>query len=140
MGWQVALTEEADADLGNVVAFLAKKSPAAAERIGLELVALIFSLDQLANRGAPVRKRPGLRKIAASRLNAAKPQPKWHGSPDPWNRLRNAPTGRETRATSEPSNGLSLPKRPQPNGPTKADWTERQAPPPTASLSTSPWG
>ena len=64
MGWQVALTDEADADLGNVVAFLAKKSPAAAERIGLELVALIFSLDQLANRGAPVRKRPGLRKIA----------------------------------------------------------------------------
>ena len=64
MGWQVALTEEADADLGEVVAFLAKKSPAAAERIGLELVALIFSLDQLPNRGAPVRKRPGLRKIA----------------------------------------------------------------------------
>jgi len=24
---------------------------------------------------------------------------KWHGSPDPWNRLRNAHTGRETRAT-----------------------------------------
>jgi len=64
MGWQVALTEQADADLGDVVAFLAKKSPTAAERIGLELVALIFSLDQLPNRGAPVRKRPGLRKLA----------------------------------------------------------------------------
>lgn len=64
MGWQVALTERADADLGDVVAFLAKKSPAAAERIGLELVALIFSLDQMPHRGAPVRKRPGLRKIA----------------------------------------------------------------------------
>lgn len=64
MGWRVALTDEADADLGNVVAFLAQKSPAAAERIGLELVDLIFSLDQMPNRGAPVRKRPGLRKLA----------------------------------------------------------------------------
>jgi len=33
------------------------------ERIGLELVALIFALDQLPNRGAPVRKRPSLRKL-----------------------------------------------------------------------------
>lgn len=40
MGWQVALTDEAEADLGNVVAFLAQKSPTAAERIGLELVGL----------------------------------------------------------------------------------------------------
>ncbi|HRE84288.1 MAG TPA: type II toxin-antitoxin system RelE/ParE family toxin [Opitutaceae bacterium] len=64
MGWQVAITDEADADLGNVVAFLAQKSPEAAERLGLELVALIFSLDQMPRRGAPVKSRPGLRKIA----------------------------------------------------------------------------
>jgi len=64
MGWQVALTDEAETDLGNVVAFLAQKSPTAAERIGLELVDVIFSLDQLPNRGAPVRKRPALRKLA----------------------------------------------------------------------------
>lgn len=64
MGWQVAITEQADADLGNVVAFLARKSPTAAERIGLELVDLIFSLDQMPNRGAAMRKRPSLRKIA----------------------------------------------------------------------------
>lgn len=64
MGWQVALTEQAEIDLEDVVAFLAQKSPAAAERIGLELVDVIFSLDQLPNRGAPVRKRPGLRKLA----------------------------------------------------------------------------
>ena len=64
MGWQVALTEQAEADLGDVVAFLAKQSPTAAERIGLELVEVIFSLDQLPHRGAPVRKRPGLRKLA----------------------------------------------------------------------------
>jgi plasmid stabilization system protein ParE len=64
MGWRIALTDAAEADLGNVVAFLAQKSPAAAERIGLELVDLIFSLDQMPHRGAPVRKRPGLRKLA----------------------------------------------------------------------------
>jgi plasmid stabilization system protein ParE len=52
MGWQVAITDPADTDLGNAVAFLAQKSPAAAERIGLELVELIFSLDQMPNRGA----------------------------------------------------------------------------------------
>ena len=64
MGWHVALTDEAEADLEAVVAFIARKSPTAAERIGLELVALIFALDQLPNRGAPVRKRPLLRKLA----------------------------------------------------------------------------
>lgn len=64
MGWQVALTDEAEADLGNVVAFLAQKSPTAAERIGLELVVIIFSLDLLPQRGAPVRHRPTLRKLA----------------------------------------------------------------------------
>jgi toxin ParE1/3/4 len=64
MGWRVAITDQADADLGNVVAFLAQKSPTAAERIGLELVDLIFSLDHLPNRGAPLRNRPGLRKLA----------------------------------------------------------------------------
>jgi plasmid stabilization system protein ParE len=64
MGWRIALTDAAEADLGNVVAFLAQKSPAAAERIGLELVDLIVSLDQMPHRGAPVRKRPGLRKLA----------------------------------------------------------------------------
>ena len=64
MGWKVALTEDADRDLEEVVAFLAQQNPAAAERIGLELVDLIFSLDQMPHRGAPVRKRPGLRKLA----------------------------------------------------------------------------
>ena len=64
MGWRVALTDEAEADLESVVAFLAQKSPAAAERIGLELVDLIFALDQLPHRGVPVKARPMLRKLA----------------------------------------------------------------------------
>ena len=58
------MTDEALADLEQVVSFLAQKSPTAAERIGLELVELIFSLDQLPNRGAVVRNRPALRKLA----------------------------------------------------------------------------
>lgn len=64
MGWRVALTDEAEADLESVVAFLAQRSPAAAERIGLELVDLSFSLDLLPHRGAPVKARPALRKLA----------------------------------------------------------------------------
>ena len=64
MGCRIAVTDQADSDLGNVVAFLARKSPLAAVRVGLELVKLIFSLDQMPNRGAPMRKRPFLRKIA----------------------------------------------------------------------------
>ncbi len=63
MGWQVALTDEAEDDLGQVVSFLAQKSPEAAERIGLEIVEIIFSLDELPNRGAPMRNRPWLRKL-----------------------------------------------------------------------------
>ena len=64
MGWQVGLTADADRDLEAAVAFLAQQSPVAAERVGLELVELIFSLDQLPYRGATVRHRPALRKLA----------------------------------------------------------------------------
>ncbi len=64
MGWRIALTDEADTDLGNVVAFLAKKSPTVAVAIGFELLRLIFSLNQLPERGAPVRNYPKLRKLA----------------------------------------------------------------------------
>jgi plasmid stabilization system protein ParE len=61
--WRVALSEPAELDLERVTAFLARKSVEAAERIGLEMVAVIFSLDELPSRGAPVRRRPGLRKV-----------------------------------------------------------------------------
>lgn len=64
MGWRVALTDEAEADLESVVAFLAQKNPAAAERIGLGLVDMIFSLENLPHRGAVVRARPAPRKLA----------------------------------------------------------------------------
>jgi plasmid stabilization system protein ParE len=63
MGWRIALTNLAESALEAVVAFLAQASPEAAERIGLELVALIFSLDQMPQRSAPVKARPGLKKL-----------------------------------------------------------------------------
>jgi plasmid stabilization system protein ParE len=64
MVWRIALTDEAERDLENLVAFLARKSRVAAEAIGLELVVLIFSLGRFPDRGASMRKHPTLRKLA----------------------------------------------------------------------------
>jgi plasmid stabilization system protein ParE len=66
MVWRVALSETADADLESVVAFIARKNPSSAERIGGELADLIFSLDHFPYRGKAVSKRPGLRKLVHS--------------------------------------------------------------------------
>lgn len=63
MGYKVGLTEEAQADLGAVVRFLAQQSPEAAERIGHELLDAALTLTVFPRRGAPVRRRPGLRKL-----------------------------------------------------------------------------
>ena len=63
MGWRVALNERAELDLEHVVAFLARKNPAAAERLGLKLVDTIFSLTEMPHRGVAVRGRPGYRRI-----------------------------------------------------------------------------
>lgn len=63
MGYRVGLTEEAQADLGAVVRFLAQQSPEAAARIGHELLDAALALTLLPRRGAPVRRRPGMRKL-----------------------------------------------------------------------------
>lgn len=63
MVWSVALNDQADEDLKAAVAFLAAKSPAAAERLGLGLVDSIFQLAHFPMRGAPVQARPGYRRI-----------------------------------------------------------------------------
>jgi plasmid stabilization system protein ParE len=63
MGYQVGLTEEAQADLGAVVRFLARQSPEAAERIGHELLDAALTLTLFPRRGAPVRRRPSMRKL-----------------------------------------------------------------------------
>ena len=63
MGYRVGLTEAAQADLGAVVRFRAAQNPAVAERIGHELLDAALSLSLLPRRGAPVRRRPGMRKL-----------------------------------------------------------------------------
>ena len=63
MVWRVALTPLAERDLEEAVSFLAAKSPAAAERLGLGLVDTIFELVSLPHKGAPLLARPGYRRV-----------------------------------------------------------------------------
>ena len=63
MGWRVSLTEQADHDKEDAVAFLAAKNQAAAERLGLDLVDSIFRLADFPLQGMPIRGRPGYRRI-----------------------------------------------------------------------------
>jgi plasmid stabilization system protein ParE len=63
MGYQVVLTDAAQADLAKVVRFIAEKSPEAAMRIGNELLDSALSLILLPHRGAPVKRRPGVRRL-----------------------------------------------------------------------------
>ena len=64
MGYQVELSARAVDDLGEIVRFLADKSVEAAERIGHELLDTAFALTLFPRRGAAVRRRPGIRKLA----------------------------------------------------------------------------
>jgi len=64
MGYRVGLTEAAQTDLGTVVRFLAEKNPEAAARLGNELLDAALALTLFPRRGAPVRRRPGLRKLS----------------------------------------------------------------------------
>lgn len=64
MGYRVGLTETAQTDLGTVVRFLADKNPEAATRLGNELLDAALALTLFPRRGAPVRRRPGLRKLS----------------------------------------------------------------------------
>ena len=45
------------------MAFLVRKSPAAAERLGLGLVESIFGLADFPMRGMPIKTRPSYRRI-----------------------------------------------------------------------------
>lgn len=66
MGYKVGLTEKARDDLGEAVRFIALEgeSPEAALRVGHELLDAALSLAILPRRGAPVRRRPGMRKLS----------------------------------------------------------------------------
>jgi plasmid stabilization system protein ParE len=66
MAYKVGLTEEARNDLGEAVRFIAidGENPEAALRLGNELLDAALSLALFPRRGAPVRRRPGLRKLS----------------------------------------------------------------------------
>jgi plasmid stabilization system protein ParE len=63
MDYRVILSRPALRDLGEIARYVARDSPVAAERVGLELVAVAESLAQLPRRGAPLRARPGVRRL-----------------------------------------------------------------------------
>ena len=64
MGYQVGLTDAAIEDLGAAVRFLAEKNAEAALRLGEDILDAALSLAILPRRGAPVRRRPGMRKLS----------------------------------------------------------------------------
>jgi plasmid stabilization system protein ParE len=67
MDYRVIISQPALRDLGTTARFIAQGvhgSPAAAEKIGEELIALSESLAALPHRGTAVRRRPGLRKLS----------------------------------------------------------------------------
>ncbi|MDB5441465.1 MAG: addiction module toxin, RelE/StbE family [Caulobacteraceae bacterium] len=63
MGWRIALTERARRDLHRAVAFIGDLNPPAAEKLGLQLLSQIYSLDQFPKRGAPVPNWPSFRQL-----------------------------------------------------------------------------
>ena len=66
MDYQVGLTEAARSDLHAVVRYIAVdgQNPDAAFRLGNELLDAALSLAIFPRRGSPVRRRPGMRKLA----------------------------------------------------------------------------
>jgi plasmid stabilization system protein ParE len=64
MGWRVALTDTARADLEQITTFRAQRSQRAANRTGAAIVDVIFSLADFPFQGAQVRHMPGFRKIS----------------------------------------------------------------------------
>jgi len=63
MDYRVILSKPALRDLGEIARYIAKDSPDAAERVGTELLDLAESLAVLPLRGAPLRTRPGVRRV-----------------------------------------------------------------------------
>jgi plasmid stabilization system protein ParE len=63
MDYRVILSKPSLRDLGAIARYIAQDNPPAAERVGLELVALAESLSVLPMRGAPLRSRPGARRL-----------------------------------------------------------------------------
>jgi len=59
----VVILKEAHEDLRNIVAYIAKENPNAAETLGCELLDEAMSPESLPYRGSRVKKRRGLLKL-----------------------------------------------------------------------------
>jgi plasmid stabilization system protein ParE len=63
MRYSVRLNNQAAADLADIVLFIARDNPAAAEKLGLALVETAFSLATFPYRGQQMKSRPKARKL-----------------------------------------------------------------------------
>ena len=66
MDYRVILAKSALRDLGAMARYIAEDSPEVAERVGTDLLNLAESLAALPLRGAPIRSRPGVRRLVAA--------------------------------------------------------------------------
>jgi toxin ParE1/3/4 len=65
MGCKIIFSPQVIADLEEVVRYIAKDDPAAAIRIGNELIDRVEILENFPLLGAPFPKRPGVRKLVS---------------------------------------------------------------------------
>jgi addiction module RelE/StbE family toxin len=63
MGYKVILRQGAIDDLADIVGYISKDNPQAAERLGNRLVTTAESLAEMPYRGKAVRGRPGVWRI-----------------------------------------------------------------------------
>ena len=63
MDYRVILSRPSLRDLGEIARYIAGDSPTAAERVGLQLLALAESLTLLPRRGGQLRARPGVHRL-----------------------------------------------------------------------------
>ena len=61
--YAVILWDAAQTDLDNIVQYIAVDNPTAAEKLGMDLIDVVMSLETLPYRGSRVRKHPGVLKL-----------------------------------------------------------------------------
>lgn len=66
MDYRVILSRPALHDLGEIARYIGQDSPAAAERVGGELLRLAESLASLPQRGGQLRSRPNVRRVVSN--------------------------------------------------------------------------
>jgi plasmid stabilization system protein ParE len=95
MDYRVILSRPALRDLAEIARYIAQDNLNAAERVGLELIALAESLATLPRRGGALRARPGVRRLISApylvtyRIDETQRvvyvQRFWHAKRDPQN-------------------------------------------------------